>query len=174
MYQDITDYLIKKSKPNNDDINAIFKYKEYNLFNSKFDKKDISLIEINTLKNIQRLIGGNFTLIHRVQKDSVKTPDCEYRNKLLFKNKRYFEIKSPKRCMTSNSKKHKISRQFDEAKFQSKNIIISLLRNECNISNKVAIKQIRNCLSNKRYGWINIVIFLGKNNYIKVYKKKRP
>ena len=171
-YIDITEVLLKKAKPNNDTIAEISKYKRYNVKNAVFDTKDISYLERKPTKIIQSTLGGNFKLIHRIQNKS--TPDCEYKNKLLFKNKRYFEIKSPKKSKTINSRNQKISRQLNEAKYQSKNVILSLLRKECDLTNKEATEQLLKCLNSKQYNWINSVILIGKGNYIKVYKKKRP
>ena len=42
-------------------------------------------------------------------------------------------------------------RQFNEAMGQSENIIISLLRDECDLSNAEANSQVLECLSSKRY-----------------------
>ena len=173
-YDDITDYLVSNSSNNINNIETIFRYKKYNLSNSKFDTRDITDVEINTVKKIQELIGGKFKLIHRIQNDNICTPDCEYINMLLFKTKKYFEIKAPMYCKSINNKNKKISRQIDEAKHQSRNIIISLLRDNCNLNESDATIQMCNCLNNIRYRWIDIIILIGKNNYIKVYKKKRP
>lgn len=62
---------------------------------------------------------------------------------------------------------------MDEARHQSNNVIISLLRDECDLSNEEANLQIINCLNNNRYHWIDIIILIGKSNYIKIYKKKK-
>ena len=53
-----------------------------------------------------------------------------------------------------------------------KNIIISLLRDECDLSNIEAVRQITNALNRPKYSWLNIVILVGKNKFIKVYKRK--
>ena len=67
-YEDITENVISNATPNDHEIPEIFKYKKYNLKNTTFDTKDIKEIDRQTLKNIQNKIGGQFNLIHRVQK----------------------------------------------------------------------------------------------------------
>lgn len=171
-YEDITNKLIKKAIPNDNDIPEISKYLKYNLKNAKFDTKDIDELERLALKKIQNKIGGQFNIIHRVQEQGVRTPDTEYYNKLLHTNKRYYDIKSPKKSNSIKSKKHKITHAFDQAKGQTKNIIISLLRNECDLTNLEAVHQITNALNRPDYSWIDRVILVGKNDYIKVYKRK--
>ena len=86
---------------------------------------------------------------------------------------KYFDIKSPKRSESLKSKSQKISRQFNEVKHQTNNIIISLLRDGCDLSNDEAIKQIEECLNSERYNWIENVILVGKADVIKIYKKKK-
>ena len=46
---------------------------------------------------------------------------------------------------------------------------------ECDLSNIEAVHQIKNALSKPDYSWLNSVILVGKNNFIKIYKiiKKR-
>ena len=166
-YEDITENVISNATPNDHEIPEIFKYKKYNLKNTTFDTKDIKEIDRQTLKNIQNKIGGQFNLIHRVQKKGVRTPDVEYFNKLLHTNKRYYDVKAPLKSETIKSKNKKIERQFDEAKGQTKNIIISLLKEECDLSNREVVYQITECLSNKRYSWIDNVILYGKDDLFK-------
>ncbi len=172
-YEDITKDVVLNANPNNQEISEIFKYKKYDLKNAVFDTKDIKEIDRLTLKKIQNKIGGQFNLIHRVQEKGIRTPDSEYFNKLLHKNKRYYDVKAPSKSKTIKSKKKKIARQFDEAKGQTNNIIISLLKTDCDLSNREAVYQITECLSNKRYSWIDNVILCGKNDFIKIYKKKK-
>lgn len=171
-YKDITSELIKMATPNNNKIPEIFKYLKYNQKNATFDTKDITDIERITLMKIQNKIGGQFNIIHRVQEKGVRTPDAEYYNKLLHKNKRYYDIKAPKKSNNIKSKKHKITHSLDQAKGQTKNVIISLLRDECDLSNTEAIHQIINALNRPEYSWLNNVILVGKNDYIKIYKRK--
>ena len=171
-YEDITNDILSKATPNNDKIPEIFKYKKYNLTNTTFDTKDIKEIDRITLKKIQNKIGGNFNLIHRVQKKGIRTPDAEFYNKLLHKNKRYYDVKAPEESATIKSKQKKIAHQFDQAKGQTKNIIISLLKDNCDLSNAEAVYQIKKCLSTKDYSWIDNVILYGKNDFIKIYKRK--
>ena len=52
-YEDITDSILKQAIPNNNPIPEIYKYKKYNIKNSKFDTKDITDVERETLKVIQ-------------------------------------------------------------------------------------------------------------------------
>lgn len=170
-YEDITKNIISKAIGNDDEIPEIFKYKKYNEKNAVFDSKDITDVERKTTQKVQKTIGGHFNLIHRIQ--NMSTPDSEYKNELLFKNKRYFEIKSPRKSETDNSKRHKISRQLNEAKHQSKNVIISLLREECDLTNIEANQQLVQCLNSKEYNWIDHVILVGKDDYFKIYKKKK-
>ena len=175
IYKDITKEILDNAIPNNNIIPEIKKYKNFNEKNTIFDTKDIGYLERITTQIIQNKIGGDFKLIHRRQGNNLKTPDSEYTNRLLFKNKRYFEIKCPRKSIDESSKNKKVIRQLDEAKYQSNNIIISLIREECDLTNEEANIQILKCLNNKRYNWINNIILLGKNNYIKIYqKKKRP
>lgn len=174
-YKDVTNEILDKAIPNNNIIPEINKYKNFNEKNTTFDTKDIGYLERTTAQIIQNRIGGQFKLIHRRQGNKLKTPDVEYTNKLLFKNKRYFEIKCPRKSETKKSKYQKIQRQLNEARKQSSNVIISLLREECNLTSEETNIQIIKCLNNRRYKWINCLILLGKNNYIKIYqKKKRP
>ena len=175
-YNDVTDELLKKATPNFDEIPEVYEYKNYNISNAKFDTKDITYLERNSTKQIQSTIGGRFRLLHRVQKDGQETPDAEYVNKLIFKGTKYFDVKSPKKSRNANSKKKKISRQLDEVKHQSNNVIISLLRKECDLSNQEAEKQLIECLNNKRYSdWLENVFLVGKNDYLRIYtKKKKP
>ena len=172
-YKDIKSELIKIATPNDNAIPEISRYLKYNLKNASFDMKDITDIERITLKQIQNKIGGQFNIIHRVQEKGVRTPDAEYFNEKIFSNEKYFDIKSPKKSESLKSKSQKISRQFNEAKHQTNNIIVSLLREGCDLSNKDAIKQIEECLNSKRYSWIENVILVGKKDLIKIYKKKK-
>ena len=172
-YKDITSELIKMATPNDNAIPEISRYLKYNLKNASFDMKDIADIERITLKQIQNKIGGQFNLIHRVQEKGMRTPDAEYYNKLLHTYKRYYDIKAPKKSNSIKSKNCKISRAFDQAKGQTKNVIISLLRDECDLTNIEAVHQIINALKRPKYSWLNSVILVGKNNYIKIYKRKK-
>ena len=172
-YVDVTDVLLENAKPNYSNIKELFEYQKYNTSNAKFDKKDITILERDASRIIQSKIGGTIELIHRVQVDGVPTPDTKYFNKELFNKEIYFDIKSPKKSKNLKSKSQKISRQFNEAKHQTNNIIISLLREDCDLSNTEAIKQIEECLNNYRYIWIEIVILVGKDELIKIYKKRR-
>ena len=171
-YKDVTNELIKMATPNDNVIPEISRYLKYNLKKASFDMKDITNIERKTLKQIQNKIGGQFNLIHRVQEKGVRTPDAEYYNKLLHINKRYYDVKAPKKSNSNRSKQHKITHSLDQAKGQTKNVIISLLRDECNLTNIEAVHQITNALKRFDYSWLNIVILVGKNNFIKVYKRK--
>lgn len=172
LYKDITDELIKMATPNDNPIPEISRYLKYNLKNASFDMKDITNIERITLKKIQNKIGGQFNLIHRVQEKGVRTPDAEYYNKLLHTNKRYYDVKAPKKSNNIKSKKHKITHSLDQAKGQTRNVIISLLREECDLTNGEAVHQIKNALSKPDYSWLNSVILVGKNNFIKIYQRK--
>ena len=172
-YVDITNETLKNANPNYSKIDELFEYQEYNISNAKFDTKDITILERHTLRKIQNKIGGTFELLHSVQIDGISTPDAKYFNEKIFSNKKYFDIKSPKKSESLKSKSQKISRQFNEAKHQTNNIIISLLREGCDLSNKDAIKQIEECLNSKRYSWIENVILVGKKDLIKIYKKKK-
>lgn len=172
LYKDITDELIKMATPNDNPIPEISRYLKYNLKNASFDMKDITNIERITLKQIQNKIGGQFNLIHRVQEKGVRTPDAEYYNKLLHTYKRYYDVKAPKKSNSIKSKNCKITHAFDQAKGQTKNIIISLLRDECDLSNIEAVHQITKALNRPKYSWLNNVILVGKDNLIKIYKKR--
>ena len=172
-YVDITNETLKNANPNYSKIDELFEYQEYNISNAKFDTKDITILERHTLRKIQNKIGGTFELLHSVQIDGISTPDAKYFNEKIFSNEKYFDIKSPKKSESLKSKSQKISRQFNEAKHQTNNIIVSLLREGCDLSNKDAIKQIEECLNSKRYSWIENVILVGKKDLIKIYKKKK-
>ena len=161
-YKDITSELIKMATPNDNAIPEISRYLKYNLKNASFDMKDIADIERITLKQIQNKIGGQFNIIHRVQEKGVRTPDAEYYNKLLHTYKRYYDIKASKKSDSIKSKNCKISRAFDQAKGQTNNVIISLLRDECDLTNIEAVHQIINALKRPKYSWLNSVILLGK------------
>lgn len=115
---------------------------------------------------------GNLILYIEFKKKGVRTPDAEYYNKLLHTYKRYYDIKAPKKSNSIKSKKHKITHSLDQAKGQTKNVIISLLRDECDLTNIEAVHQIINALKRPKYSWLNSVILVGKNNFIKVYKRK--
>ena len=171
-YKDITSELKKIATPNDNVIPVISKYLKYNLKNASFDVKDIKDIERITLRQIQNIIGGQFNLIHRVQEKGVRTPDAEYYNKLLHTNKRYYDVKAPKKSNNIKSKKHKITHSLNQAKSHTKNVIISLLREECDLTNGEAVHQIKNALSKPDYSWLNSVILVGKNNFIKIYQRK--
>lgn len=171
-YKDVTNELIKMATPNDNVIPEISKYLKYNLKNASFDMKDITDIERITLKQIQNKIGGQFNLIHRVQEKGVRTPDAEYYNKLLHVNKRYYDVKAPKKSNSIKSKNCKITHAFDQAKNQTRNVIISLLRDECDLTNVEAVHQITKALNRPKYSWLNNVILVGKNNFIKIYKRK--
>lgn len=171
-YEDITEELLKKSTPNNNEIPELFKYKKFNLNNANFDTKDITDVERKTLKKIQNKIGGQFNIIHRVQKKGFRTPDAEYYNKLLHTNKRYYDVKAPDKSISIKSKNNKITHQLDQAKGQTKNVIISLLRDECDLTNAEAVNQITNALNRTEYSWLDRVVLVGKNDYFKFYKRK--
>lgn len=172
-YIDITNEILGKTNPNYSKIKEIFEYKEYNLTNAKFDTKDITDLEISAARKIQEKMGGTIELIHRIQNEGVSTPDAKYFNEKIFDIAKYYDIKSPKKSDSLKSKSKKIYRQINETKHQANNIIISLLRENCDLSNKEAIKQIEECLKNKRYNWIESVILVGKDDVIKIYKKKK-
>lgn len=148
-YIDVTEMLLKKAVPNNDAIEEIYEYNEFNLSNAKFDKKDITNLERMAVRIIQDRIGGTFKLIHRVLTNYVSTPDAIYFNDNLFNKEVFYDVKSPKKSKNLHSNSKKISRQFDEAKHQTNNIIISLLRDDCDLSNDEAINQIEECLKTK-------------------------
>lgn len=93
LYEDITDEIVRKAVPNNNEIFEIFRYLKFDEKNALFDTKDITDVERMTLKKIQNKIGGQFNILHRVQEKGVRTPDAEYYNKLLHKNKRYYDYK---------------------------------------------------------------------------------
>lgn len=172
-YSDISNEVLKNATPNYSKIEELFEYKEYNLSNANFDTKDITILERTAAKKIQDKIGGTIKLIHRVQIENVSTPDVKYFNEKIFDKEKYFDIKSPKKSESLKSKSQKISRQFNEVKHQTNNIIISLLRDGCDLSNDEAIKQIKECLNSERYNWIENVILVGKADVIKIYKKKK-
>ena len=172
LYEDITDEIVRKAVPNNNEIFEIFRYLKFDEKNALFDTKDITDVERMTLKKIQNKIGGQFNILHRVQEKGVRTPDAEYYNKLLHKNKRYYDVKAPKRSSSNKSKKCKIPHAFDQAKGQTKNVIISLLRDECDLTNIEAVYQIINALKRPRYSWLDKIILVGKNDYLKIYKRK--
>ena len=172
LYKDITDELIKMATPNDNPIPEISRYLKYNLKNASFDMKDITDIERITLKQIQNKIGGQFNMIHRVQEKGVRTPDAEYYNKLLHTYKRYYDVKAPKKSNNIKSKNCKITHAFDQAKNQTKNVIISLLRDECDLTNIEAVHQITKALNRPKYSWLNNVILVGKDDLIKIYKKR--
>lgn len=90
----------------------------------------------------------------------------------MHKNKRYYDVKAPKRSSSNKSKKCKITHAFDQAKGQTKNVIISLLRDECDLTNIEAVYQIINALKRPRYSWLDKIILVGKNDYLKIYKRK--
>lgn len=171
-YKDITNIVLENAIPNCNEIPELYSYKKYNLNNANFDKKDITNIERLTLNEIQIKIGGQFNILHRVQRKGVRTPDAEYYNKVLHTNKRYYDVKAPNKSNSVKSKNNKITHQFDQAKGQTKNVIISLLRDECDLTNAEAVYQIKNALNRIEYSWLNIVILVGKNDYFKIYKKK--
>ena len=77
-----------------------------------------------------------------------------------------------KKSSSIKSKKCKITHAFDQAKGQTKNVIISLLRDEYDLTNIEAVCQIINALNRPKYSWLDIVILVGKNDYIKIYKRK--
>ena len=171
-YEDITDKILKKAIPNENEIPEIFKFKNYNLKNANFSKNDITSVERTTLKKIQKKFGGQFNIIHKVNVEGVRTPDAEYYNTLLHKTKRYYDVKAPEKSSSISSKNKKIYRQLDSAKGQTKNVIISLLKEDCDLTNVEAVHQITECLNNDRYSWLDSVILVGKNDYIKMYKRK--
>ena len=47
-----------------------------------------------------------------------------------------------------------------------------MLREECDLTNGEAVHQIKNALSKPDYSWLNSVILVGKNNFIKIYQRK--
>ncbi len=102
----------------------------------------------------------------------MRTPDAEYYNKLLHINKRYYDVKAPKKSNSIKSKNCKITHAFDQAKGQTNNVIISLLRDECDLTNAEAVHQIAKALNRPKYSWLNIVILVGKNKFIKIYQRK--
>ena len=171
-YEDITNKILKQATPSNNEIPELFEFKKFNLKNANFDKKDITDIERLTLKSIQKKFGGQFNILHRVHIEGVRTPDAEYYNKLLHKTKRYYDVKAPNKSKSIKSKNNKISHQLYQAKGQTKNVIISLLRDDCDLTNIEAVNQITKCLNDERYSWLDSVILVGKNDYIKMYKKR--
>ena len=67
-YQDVTNYVIKKSQTSNNFIKEINKYLNYSVNNAKFDKRDIGKLERMTLLNIQNIISftNNLHTMHLI------------------------------------------------------------------------------------------------------------
>ena len=68
---------------------------------------------------------------------------------------------------------NKIEHGIYEAKNQTSNIVIDLNKPECNLNNGDALIQIKKVLESKHFDWVQKIILLGKEDYIRYFKRKQ-
>lgn len=175
-YVDITEEIIRKAKKNPDKPIDIFELKIkdkdgneiiYTTENALFDTKGPNTEEIESIERLRKIFGWDIGMIRRINEPSgIRTPDIQN-----MYTKEYWDIKGIHKSKTEKSKAKKISRAFDEAKNQTTNIVIDLNRKDCDLTNEEALQQIITALNRQKYEWIEQVILLGKEEFIKYYKK---
>ena len=178
-YIDITKELLSNINKDTQEPIDIYEYiklskNNYNIiFNEKnaiFDKKGLNQEEKEIILKIREIFGWNIGIIHRINMpNGIRTPDI--RN-LSSNEIEYWDIKNIKKVLSINSRKNKIKHVIESGKGQTINFILNVNNKNCNLTNKEIINQIDKIYQNPRYLWVNKIILLGDNNYIKVFKRK--
>ena len=142
----------------------------YDESNAKFDKRGANSDEVSTINRIINYFGWNIEIIRRINiPEGIRCPDIRNRSSDVLE---YWDIKGIYKSITINSRNNKISHAINSARGQAKNIIIDINNKDCELDNEEVIKQIKNVLNNKLNRWINKVIILGKNEFVRYYKRK--
>ena len=143
--------------------------KKYDSTNAKFRRKNNKLDEDESILRIKKYLRWNIQRLRAIEiPESIRTPDI----KRIINNKfEYWDIKNIGKSNTLKSKSRKISHAFDEAMNQAENIIIDINRKDCDLNNFEADSQILKILKTQQFISIKKIVLLGKNNYIKFYKR---
>lgn len=177
-YEDVTDKMIKKLDVKPIEPLYVCKYiKEmedgdiiiYDENNAKFDKKNLNEDEISTIKRIQRVFGWNIAIIRKINvPEGVKCPDLI---NLSADELEYWDIKGIYKSQTASSRNNKISHAINEAKGQTKNIILDLNRKDNDLCNDDAVKQLNILFKNSMYNkWLKNVILFGSDDFVRFYR----
>ena len=142
----------------------------YNKNNAIFDRKGPSFEELCTIYKIISIFKWKVGIVHRINHpDGIKTPDII---NLSSKEIEYWDIKNIKEAISTNSKKNKIRHIIESGKGQTTNFIIDINNYNCNLTNEDVLKQINAIYDNPRYCWVNKILFFGKNDYVKLFKRE--
>lgn len=81
----------------------------------------------------------------------------------------YWEIKNIYKSENLNSRKSKIKHKITK---QCNNFIFDLRNNSCDLTNLEALNQVKQVYNDVRYRHVDKILLLGKNNFIRCYKRK--
>lgn len=143
----------------------------YTKNNAKFRKANLTLDEKKVINRLREELGWNMNLLREIEGPSgVNVPDIERIGNLA---NDYYEIKSIYKSESKNSQLKKIQRCFDEGKKQANKIIVNIDTTSSDLSNEMAIEQIKKLLNRGKYNSIyKEVILLGKEKYLIYFKRK--
>lgn len=143
----------------------------YTKNNAKFRKANLTKDERKVINRLREELGWNMNLLREIEKPtSINVPDIERIGKT---SNDYYEIKSVYKSESSNSQRKKIQRCFDEARKQSNKIIVNIDTDNCDLTNEMAMEQIEKLLNREKYNSVyKEVIFMGKERYLKYFKRK--
>ena len=143
----------------------------YTKNNTKFRKANLTKDERKVINRLREELGWNMNLLREIEKPtSINVPDIERIGKT---SNDYYEIKSVYKSESSNSQRKKIQRCFDEARKQSNKIIVNIDTDNCDLTNEMAMEQIEKLLNREKYNSVyKEVIFMGKERYLKYFKRK--
>ena len=143
----------------------------YTKNNAKFRKANLTKDEKKVINRLREELGWNMNLLREIEKPtSINVPDIERLGKT---SNNYYEIKSVYKSESNNSQRKKIQRCFDEARKQSNKIIVNIDTDNCDLTNEIAMEQIEKLLNREKYNSIyKEVIFMGKDKYLKYFKRK--
>lgn len=143
------------------DDNIIF----FNENNCRFDSHGPKNDEMKTIYYLREKLKWNIHIVRRINEDGISTPDIR-RLEGYFE---YWDIKNIYESKTSNSRKskikHRITKQCNNFIFDYRNIFSDL-------TNLEAISQVKQIYNDVRYRHVNMILLLGKNNFIRCYKRK--
>lgn len=171
---DITDDELKNKNNNSREPRYVCEYikvKEdgtiikYDESNAKFDKKKPKSDELRTINNLFLKLSWEIDILCRINENGVSTPDIRrICNKL-----EYWDIKNIYGSKSDNSKKSKLKHRISK---QCNNFVLDITNDECDLTNDEAIKQIIDIYSDSRYKHVDKIVLFGKNDLIKVFKRK--
>lgn len=172
-YEDITKEMITNINDKPKELGHIFEFIKknedgseiiYNTSNAQFDKKALHPDELKTVDTLKNKLGWDIDSIHRINKpDGIKTPDIRVNGS------EYWEIKNIYEAETEKSKKSKLIHRVTK---QCNNFIFDISNEKCNLTNEEGIEQVKKIYNDSRYYHVNKIVLIGKEDFIKIYKRK--